>query len=95
MADLSHNNRPLPRLGEDPNRNHERRQRKLPVSRGAAIRVAAPPMQPNLVIASRLGPALRNRFRVVVGDEYRLIGGRFLAPPAHPCPDLAYSSGRR
>lgn len=30
-------------------------------------------MRPSLVVVARLGPALMSRFRVAVGDEYRLI----------------------
>lgn len=59
--------------GEVPDRNHEPRHRKLPVPEAGAAHQPAARTRPVMVIVGRLSAPLMGRFRVVVGDEYRLV----------------------
>jgi AraC-like DNA-binding protein len=70
---LSRNDHPFPGSGEVPDRNPEALHRKLPLAAGAPARATSPRARPTMVVVARLGPALLSRFRVVIGDEYRLI----------------------
>jgi AraC-like DNA-binding protein len=73
LGGLSRNDRPVQGTSEVPNRNLDRRQRNLPVSRGALTRQSAAGARPSMIIAARLGPLLLTRLRIVAGEEYGLI----------------------
>jgi AraC-like DNA-binding protein len=73
VGGLSRNDHPFPGTGEVPDRNHKALHRKLPLSAAALAHSTTSRGRPTMVVVVRLSPALLSRFRVVTGDEYRLI----------------------
>ena len=61
----------------------------------APARATAPHARPTMVVVVRLGPALLSRFRVVTGDEYRLVEATSWAEPTRSCTVGTCPSGGR